>query len=120
MEGEAESDSDTVDRPSIQVVEVFMLPQCRCSTPMLLGVLFVDGEEFGRCFECLNRVASSRLSPEERRAYYDKVMTRIACISRPNMLMKQENADDSRKKRQMQQEMADDDSRKRMQMKQEV
>ena len=51
---------------------VFLVPYCHCSHQAkrdLENLIWTPGEEFGRCFECANRVDSHRLSLTLRLKY---------------------------------------------------
>ena len=56
----------------VSVAPVFLVPYCHCSHQAkrdLENLIWTPGEEFGRCFECANRVDSHRLSPTLRLKY---------------------------------------------------
>ena len=65
------SDESTSDgEPELVPVRPpLVLPLCRCPGQDLRTLVWVDGEHYGRCYECLNRVDAVRLSAGGRLAY---------------------------------------------------
>ena len=58
-----DSDSDDSDGPILE--PVFVLPNCSCPMQRLSAALWVPGEHYARCFECLNRLHAARLPVED-------------------------------------------------------
>ena len=65
------SDESTSDGEPELVYErpPLSLPLCRCPGQDLHTLVWLDGEHYGRCYECLNRVDVARLSAAGRLAY---------------------------------------------------
>ena len=66
------SDSESSSSDGLMLTPVLLLPYCRCPHQAdrdLDSLFWVPGELFGRCYECLNRVDSRRLSPTLRLKY---------------------------------------------------
>ena len=76
-----DSDNDDSDAMfevglTVYLEPVFVLPKCSCPMQRLSAALWVPGEHYARCFECLNRLHAARLPVEDRLLYLAMLLLR--------------------------------------------